>query len=234
MAGIVTADITFASNGGTAQGYVARPDDGATHPGVIVIQEWWGLDDHIKDIACRFANAGFVALAPDLYHGKVALVTEPNEAQKLMMAMDQAVVAKDLRGAMTTLSAMSNVAPKKVGVVGFCMGGLITMNVASQAGSNIGAAVAFYPFGYDPTEQEVEAIQAPTLIIYASEDESTPADKREQLRQWLTNHGKTFDMVIYQGRDHAFFNDTRAEVHHPADSADAWQRTIAWFTRYLK
>jgi carboxymethylenebutenolidase len=234
MAGIVTADITFASNGGTAQGYVARPDDGATHPGVIVIQEWWGLDDHIKDITRRFANAGFVALAPDLYHGTVVPVGEPNEAQKAMMAMDQAVVAQDLRGAMTTLSNMSDVAPKQVGVVGFCMGGFITMNVASQAGSNIGAAVAFYPGGYNPTEQEVAAIQAPVLIIYASEDHSTPAEKREQLRQWLTDNGKTFDMVIYQGRDHAFFNDTRPEIHDPSDSADAWQRTINWFTRYLK
>jgi carboxymethylenebutenolidase len=232
MADIVIEDITFASNGGSAQGYLARPDDGAQHPGLILIQEWWGLNAHIKDVARRYANAGYVALAPDLFHGK--MTTEPNEAQKLAMSLDQAQVARDLHGATQTLQAMTTVDPKRIGITGFCMGGLIAMVYAAQAGTNAGAVVAFYPGGYDPSEADVAAIQCPALLIYGSKDHSTPSEKREQLRKMLTDQGKTFDMVVYQGADHAFFNDTRPEVHDATAAADAWNRALDWFGRYLK
>ena len=231
MADIVTEDMTFASNGSTAQGYLARPADGKAHPGIIVIQEWWGLNDNIKDIARRFAGAGFIALAPDLYHGKV--VDEPNEAQKAAMALDQAEVAKDLRGALMALQGQRDVAPKKIGVSGFCLGGYITLVFAAQAGPELGAIAPFYPGGYDPTAEEVRHIQCPVQIIYGENDHSTPEDVRERLRTHLTDAGKTFDMIVYPGADHAFFNDTRSEVHDATASADAWSRTIAWFERYL-
>jgi carboxymethylenebutenolidase len=232
MASILTEEITFPSNGGTAAGYLAMPDDGATHPGVIVIQEWWGLNDNIKGIARRFAEAGFVALAPDLYHGKVT--KEPDIAQKEMMALDQAEVAKDLRGALVALQGRAEVAPKKIGVTGFCMGGFITMVFASQAGPELGAAVSFYGGGYDPTEDAVRAIQCPVLAIYGALDGSTPEPLREKLRAYMTAEGKTFDMVIYPDAEHAFFNDDRPQVHNPVASADAWNRTLAWFTQYLR
>ncbi len=232
MADIASATITFASNGGTTQGYLARPDDGASHPGVIVIQEWWGINDHIKDVARRFAGAGFVALAPDLYHGKV--IDEPNEAQKAMMALDQAEVAKDLKGALLALRARNDVAPKKIGVTGFCMGGFITLTFASQAGSELGAAVSFYGGGYQPTPDAVKSIQCPVLAIYGSEDDSTPAAMRDTFQQLLKANGKTFDMVVYPGAQHAFFNDTRPQVHDPIASADAWHRTVDWLARYLR
>ena len=139
MADVLTEEITFASNGGTASGYLARPDDTATHPGVIVIQEWWGINDNIKDIARRFAAVGFVALAPDLYHGKVT--AEPNEAQKAAMALDLNEVAKDLHGALVALQSRAEVTPKKIGVTGFCLGGMITLKFATQAGAELGAVI---------------------------------------------------------------------------------------------
>lgn len=233
MTGVVTEDITFRSNGGTANGYLARPDNAQPHPGVIVIQEWWGINANIKDIAQRFAQAGFVALAPDLYHGKVVPNGEPNEAQKAAMSLDHAEVAKNLQGALHALKARPDVAPKQIGVTGFCMGGRMTLSFASQAGAELGAAVGFYPGGYDPTEQAVAAIQCPVLALYGGEDTSTPQDTREKFRQYLTDQGKTFDMVVYPGAGHAFFNDTRPQVYAAAAAADAWQRTLAWFTRYL-
>lgn len=233
MAGVVTEDITFRSNGGTATGYLARPDDAQQHPGVIVIQEWWGINDNIKDIARRFAQAGFVALAPDLYHGQVVPNGEPNEAQKAMMSLDQAEVAKNLQGALQSLQARPEVGSQKIGVTGFCMGGRLTLIFASQAGAELGAAVGFYPGGYDPTEQDVAALQCPVLVMYGGEDDSTPPHLRDKFRKYLTDQGKTFDMVVYPGAGHAFFNDTRPQVYDTAAAADAWQRTLSWFTRYL-
>ncbi|MBA3825004.1 MAG: dienelactone hydrolase family protein [Ktedonobacterales bacterium] len=232
MADYLTTDITFPSNGGTATGYLARPSDGKPHPGIIVIQEWWGVNANIKAIAQRFAEAGFIALAPDLYHGKV--IDEPNEAQKAAMLLDQAEVANDLRGALTALQGYSDVAPKKLGVTGFCLGGLITLVFAAQAGPELGAIAPFYPGGYDPTEDDVRRIQCPIQLVYGERDHSSPEATRERLRKYLTDTGKTFDMIVYPGADHAFFNDTRAEVYDAAAAEDAWNRTVSWFTRYLR
>lgn len=231
MGTIRTEDITFASNGGTASGYLALPDDGAPHPGVIIIQEWWGLNEHIKDITRRFADAGFVALAPDLYHGKIA--TEPNTAQKEAMALDHAEVAKDLAGALKALQSRAEVAPKKIGVTGFCMGGFIALTFASQAGNELGAVASFYGGGYQPTEEGVRAIQSPVLAIFGGEDDSTPEANREKLRELMTDQGKTFDMIVYPGAHHAFFNNDRPEVYDSAAATDAWQRMLSWFSRYL-
>ena len=126
MPDIVTTSIEYPANGVNGMGYVARPDDGAAHPGVIVIQEWWGLDDHIKSIADRFAREGFVALAPDLYHGEFA--TEPDEARKLAMNMNREQAIKDLPARSRYLQSLIDVSPKKVGCIGFCMGGSMTLD----------------------------------------------------------------------------------------------------------
>jgi carboxymethylenebutenolidase len=234
MANIQTETITYRANGGTAKGYIARPDDQAQHPGVIVIQEWWGINDHIKAICQRFADAGYVALAPDLYHGRVILNGEPNEAQKAMMSLDQAEVAKNLHGAVQALRGRADVLPKRVGVVGFCMGGRLALLVASDEGSQIGAVSSFYGGGYDPTEDAVRAIQCPVLAIYGGQDNSTPEPVRERFRKYLADNGKTFDMVVYPGAHHAFFNDSRPEVYDSAAAEDAWNRTLTWFGHYLK
>src|SRR5690348_2757045 len=113
-------NVEFKVNGQPGKGYLARPDSDAPTRGVVVIQEWWGLDDHIKDVTSRFANAGYVALAPDLYHGKIVPVSEPDEARKALMALDFQRAVKEIIGAVAYLVAQPFVSPKKVGVIGFC------------------------------------------------------------------------------------------------------------------
>src|SRR5437016_12483652 len=117
--------VSFAANGGPCEGYLATPDGGGRRPAIVVIQEWWGLVPHIKDVADRFAREGFIALAPDLYHGEVA--TEPDEARKLVMNMNRQQAMKDLLGAVKRLQAVPEVSPKKIGCIGFCMGASLTL-----------------------------------------------------------------------------------------------------------
>src|SRR5260221_13698367 len=135
--------VQFPSNGSQASGYLARPDEDVPAPGVVVIQEWWGLDDHIKDLVNRFAKEGFLALAPDLYHGKVVPITEPNEAQKALMDMDRERAQKEINGAVAWLKAQPYVEPKKIGLIGFCIGGVLALHVAAKK-PDVGAVSAFY------------------------------------------------------------------------------------------
>src|SRR5947209_5798467 len=143
--GIRTESVTFRSNGDTANGHLAWPAGDGQFPAVVVIQEWWGLDDHIKDLTERMAREGFVALAPDLYHGQVA--TEPDDARKLVMALNMPIAMREIGGAIGYLSDLPVVEPKSVGVIGFCMGGRLSLTAASSGDERIGAAIAFYGGG---------------------------------------------------------------------------------------
>ena len=160
--------VVFAANGGKTSGYVTKPESGEG-PGVIVLQEWWGLVGHIKNVADRFAAAGYVALAPDLYHGDAA--TSPDEAGKLMMALEIEEAEKDLSGAVDYLMGISNSA--KIGIVGFCMGGQLALFAASKS-AHIGACVDFY--GIHPNvKPDYSQLKAPVLGLFAAKDGSAPA-----------------------------------------------------------
>ena len=220
--------IEFDSNGGKAEGYLSVPETGKG-PGVIVIQEWWGLVAHIKSVADRFAAEGFVALAPDMYHGKSA--TSPDEAGKLMMALNIAQTEKDLRGAVQYLLQHEAVTSEKVGTVGFCMGGVLSLYAASK-NEQVGACVIFY--GIHPhVMPELENLRAPVLGLYAENDKSVPPAAVHELEAKLKSLGKEVEMHIYPGTDHAFFNDTRPEVYNADAAADAWRRTIEFLRRHL-
>ncbi len=227
---IETSTVEFKANGATASGYFARPKADGKYPAVVVIQEWWGVDDHIKNLTERFAGQGFAALAPDLYHGKVA--KEPTDAQKLVMQvqMDQAI--KEVQGAVDYLIAQDFVEPDKAGVIGFCFGGGIAMRM-SYMGENIGAVVVFYGGGVDPTDEELKQVSAPILGIYGADDRGIPVDKVRKWEEKLKEFDKTNEMHIYEGAPHAFFNDTRAASYRKEASEDAWQRTLDWFKKYL-
>jgi carboxymethylenebutenolidase len=221
--------VEFQSNGGTAQGYLSMPDSGQG-PGVVVIQEWWGLVPHIKDVADRFAREGFVALAPDLYHGEVA--RSPDEAGKLMMALNIAQAERDLRGAVEYLSSHEATAGEKVGTVGFCMGGVLSLYAASK-NAQVGACVVFY--GIHPkVAPDFDNLRAPVLGLYAERDKSVPPAAVRALEEKLREHGKQVETHIYPGTDHAFFNDTRPEVYNAGAAADAWRRTTEFFRAHLK
>ena len=220
--------VEFASNGGQAGGYLAIPQSGSG-PGVVVIQEWWGLVDHIKDVCDRFAAEGFVALAPDLYHGKTT--KSPDEAGKLMMALRIDEAEKDLKGAIEYLLDHKATGGDKVGTVGFCMGGALSLYAATK-NPQVGACVVFYG-GHPNVKPDLANLQAPVLGIYAERDGFvTPAVVRD-LEQRLKALGKQIEVVIYPDADHAFFNDARPEVYKENAAADAWRRTIEFLHKHL-
>lgn len=220
--------VQFPFSGGTTQGYLSVPEQGSG-PGVIVIQEWWGLVDHIKDVCDRFAKEGFVALAPDLYHGKTT--KSPDEAGKLMMALRIDEAERDLAAAAKYLSTQDAVTSEKIGVVGFCMGGALSLYTATK-NPHIGACVVFYG-GHPNVKPDLPNLHAPVLGLYAERDGFvTPALVREAESK-LKELGKSVEVVMYPDADHAFFNDTRPEVYNAGAAEDAWRRTIEFLRKHL-
>jgi len=225
MAGV---NVEYPNNGGTANGYLATPASGSG-PGVIVIQEWWGLVPHIKDVCDRCAAAGYVALAPDMYHGAVA--KSPDEAGKLMMALRIDDAEKNLRGAIQFLLDQKATSGDKVGTVGFCMGGALSLYAASK-NAQVGACVIFY--GIHPNvKPDLANLQAPVLGLYAERDGFVTPAVVHELEGRLKAHGKSTEMHIYPGVDHAFFNDTRPEVYNEVAAQDAWSRVLRFFGDHL-
>ena len=221
--------IEFTSNGGSCPGYLATPASGSG-PGIIVIQEWWGLVPHIKDVADRFAKEGFVALAPDLYRGKAA--SEPDEAGKYMMALSMAQAGKDLSGAVDEVAKRGS--GSGVGVVGFCMGGGLTLVLACQRPDKVKAACPFYGvIPWPEAQPDWSKLAASVEGHYAEKDSFASPDAVEELENKLKALGKDAVMYVYPGADHAFFNDTRPEVYDVSASHLAFSRTVAHLRGHL-
>lgn len=209
-------------------GYVAIPASGHG-PGVIVIQEWWGLVGHIKSVADRFAGEGFVALAPDFYEGRST--TEPDEAGSLMMALNIEAAADLIRKSVDALLVMPETTGDKVGVVGFCMGGQLAM-FAACLDSRIGACVNFY--GIHPNVQpDFTKLSAPILGHFAERDDYASPAQVAALSEHLYELGKSHEFIQYDGVDHAFFNDDRPAVFNASAAADAWAKTLEFFRIHL-
>jgi carboxymethylenebutenolidase len=226
---IVTQMIEYASDAGVTPGYLAQPEREGQYPGLIAIQEWWGLVPHIKDVAERFAKQGFIALAPDLYHGQSA--AEPDEARKLAMELDRQRAVKEIVAAISYLQGLPQVSPKKIGVVGWCMGGSLTIATAA-ASPQVGAAVAFYGM---PADLNIVAdIRGPLLGLYGEHDHSIPPERVHQFQAALEKADVVHEVHIYPGAEHAFFNDTRPQIYNPDAAQDAWERTLDWLRRYLR
>ena len=218
--------VEFKSNGGTCTGYLA----GTSGPGVIVIQEWWGLVPHITDIADRFAAEGFVALAPDMYHGEAT--DEPDMAGKLLMSMNLATAGKDLSGAVDLLQERTG--RTKVGVTGFCMGGGLALMAACLRPDAIAAAAPFYGGMRPDTVIEWDNLAAVVEGHYAATDRGTAAPAAvKELEATLRAKGKNATFHVYPGTQHAFFNDTRPEVYDAAVAKTSWDRTLALFRANL-
>ena len=219
--------VQFPSNGGNTSGYLATPSSGKG-PGVLVIQEWWGLADHIKRVCDRFAAEGFSALAPDMYHGKTA--TEPDEAGKLFMALNIAQAEKDLRGAAKVLAEHSST--PKIGVVGFCMGGQLAL-FAATLNSNVGACVNFY--GVHPNvKPDYSKLSGPVLGLFAEKDGFVTPQTARDVDAAIKKAGKQSEIHIYPNVDHAFFNDDNAAAYNKPAAEDAWKRTLGFFKANLK
>ena len=224
---ITSSTVEFAANGEGAPGYLSRPQREGPRPGIVLIQEWWGLEEHIKDVARRFASDGFVTLAPDLYHGQVT--SEPSEAMKLAQGMDLDRAMKELNGAVAYLKRQP-FSTGKVGIIGYCMGGGLSIATAC-VNRDLDACVVYYGGNPTPLEQ-VQNINCSILGLYAELDEritSTVGD----LEAALDRYGKQHEIHVYPGAQHSFFNDTRPNIYDAEAAMDAWERTLAFFNAQL-
>jgi carboxymethylenebutenolidase len=225
--------VRFASNGDTAEGYLALPASGSG-PGVMVVQEWWGLVPQIQQVCDRLAAEGFVAFAPDLYRGDIAAHTEMDKAAHLMNTLPMDRAARDMGGAVDFLVAHDAVRGDKVGVVGFCMGGMLALVVAAQQGDKIGAVAPFYgaPLGDDGPDWS--GLTAPVRGHYAGDDAFFPADAVGALESRLKGMGKDVQFEMHEGAGHAFTNDADVFGTYDADlSAKTWKATIEFLHERL-
>ncbi len=231
MSVVRTSKVDLHVNGDGAYAFVAQPDDDASHPGLVLIQEWYGIEPHILDLAQKLAAQGFVVAVPDLYHGKVA--TEPDDAMRMIMMIRGNVdkAANEIIGALETVKAMPNVDPKRLGLIGFCIGGFMTYTVASRY-ADLGAAVPFYGAGYDPTPEDVAKVNAPVLAIYGSKDDSVSAEQRQKIEQMYKEAGKDYTMKVYDA-GHAFINPVHGNGNEQAAS-EAWPLAINFLKEHLR
>lgn len=224
---IKTSREIFEGDGLKVDAFVARPDDVEKAPAVIIVHEWWGLNQHIEDVAQRFAEEGFIAVATDLYEGKAT--KDAQEAAKLMGALKQEDGLAQLRVVLKRLRAMPEVT--SVGVTGFCMGGTFALLLACDA--KVEASAPFY--GDAPSDPSVIGkLNCPVLFIGAEKDQWITLEKMNRLDAMLKQYDKEGEVRIYKGADHAFFNDTRPDVYSRADAEDAWKRVIEFFNKHLR
>ncbi len=221
--------VEFPSNAHTCQGYLSSPSSGKG-PAIVVIQEWWGLVPHIQDLVDRFAKEGFLAVAPDLYHGKTT--TSPDEAGKMLMELDAERAEREIAGAGDYLLKRPECSSKTYGVVGFCMGGAL----AQYTGVNekkVSATVSFYG-GFRKLDMDWTNLAGAILLIYAGNDRNVRPEQGVELEKKLKQLGKDVQVQVYPGTEHAFFNDTRKNVYNAAAAQDAWKRTAEFFRGHVK
>ena len=195
--------VDFRSNGSDASGYLVKPAAGSG-PGVLVIQEWWGLDSATKEMADRLAVAGFVALAPDLYHGELAGHTEMDKAGKLMHALPPDRAGRDMSGAIDYLASHPAVKGEGIGVVGFCMGGMLALIIAANRPDKVKAVVPFYGFPQGASEPDWSKMTATVRGHMAEHDDFFPPAAARALEAKLLRMGKDVTMTVHEGTGHAF------------------------------
>jgi carboxymethylenebutenolidase len=223
-------DVQFQANGGTASGYLAEPESGRG-PGLVVLQEWWGLDDHIRKVCDRFADEGFFALAPDFYRGETT--EQPDEAQQKMMAMSMDEAEKDMRGAVDYLAAHEGV-EGGIGAVGWCLGGGLAVWTAS-VNPKVAAVTTFYyvmPHG----KPDFSNVGGPVLGHFGTNDDFVPVDDAKALEREIRDaSGQDVTFEFYEGAGHAFFAEhDRIGTYDEGHAKRAWDKTLDFFRRHLE
>jgi carboxymethylenebutenolidase len=221
---MTTETLNLQTSRGNTTAHVARPDTD-TAAAVLLIHEWWGINDHIRDIAGRYANEGFLCIAPDLYRGKVA--TNTDEASKLMQDLAIEDGVETIREAISEAKLEYKV--QKIGITGFCMGGTFALRAACEI-DELAAAAPFY--GDIPPEDVLKDLKAPTLFIAGSRDNWINTEKVNALKEAAKKYELPVEVMVYDA-DHAFFNNTRPEVYNADASADAWRRVLDLFRKHL-
>jgi carboxymethylenebutenolidase len=229
----MTSTVEFRSNGSTASGYLATPTSGKG-PGVLVIQEWWGLDSGIKEMADRLAAAGFVALAPDLYHGELAQHDEMDKASHLMQSLPADRAGRDMSGAVDFLASHANVTGKGIGVVGFCMGGMLSFIIAANRPDKVKAIVPFYGFPQGLAEPDWSTLTAAISGHMAEHDDFFPPAAAHALEAKLRAMGKDVTLTVHPRTGHAFMGPHNAlGTHNPAVAAKVWPEAMAFLHTQL-
>ncbi len=225
--------IEFRSNGNNAGGYLAMPHSG-TGPGVIVVQEWWGLDSGIKEMTDRLATAGFVALAPDLYHGELAGHMEMDKAAELMNSLPSERAGRDMSGAVDYLANHEATTGDGIGVMGFCMGGLLTFVLAALRPDKIKAAVPFYGFPQGDDQPDYSKIEASIQGHMAENDDFFPPAAAMHLHNELQALGKNASITVHKGSGHAFMAPHNAlGTQDPDLAAEVWPKATAFLHDHL-
>jgi len=221
-----TETINLKTSFGQTTAYAASPEVAEPRASVILIHEWWGINDHVRDLVGRYAREGYLCVAPDLYRGKTA--TDPTEASALMnaLALDDGIAT--IRATASELTNRRSV--EKIGITGYCMGGTFALRAACEI-DTLGAAAPFY--GDIPDDATLSKLKVATLFIAGKRDGWINPEKVQGLKDAATKHGLPVEVVSYDA-DHAFFNDTRPEVYDAKAAADAWRRVLDLFDKRLR
>jgi carboxymethylenebutenolidase len=222
--------VSYKSGDETVQGLLYTPVGKGPFPAMIVIHEWWGLNDWVKEQASKLADQGYVALAIDLYRGKVA--TTPDMAHEIMRGVPEDRAKRDLHAAFEFLAAQPNVKKDRIGAIGWCMGGGYSLDVALQE-PTLAADVINY--GHLATDKEaLKKINAPILGLFGAQDRGITPDDVHKFGQALVDLGKKIDVKIYDDAGHAFENPNNKDGYRAEDTADAWKRTLDFLSSTLK
>jgi carboxymethylenebutenolidase len=225
--------VEFKSNGNMASGYLAKPAAGSG-PGVLVIQEWWGLDDSLKQMADRLAASGFVALAPDLYHGQIAGHTEMDKAAKLMQALPPDRAGRDMSGAVDYLASHEAVTTRGIGVVGFCMGGMLSFIIAANRPDKVRAVVPFYGFPQGASEPDWSKMTAAVSGHMAEHDDFFAPAAAQALEKKLRAMGKNVTLTVHAGAGHAFMGPHNAlGTLNTKLAAQIWPQAVSFLKTNL-
>jgi carboxymethylenebutenolidase len=222
--------VSYKSGDETVQGVLYTPEGKEPFPGIIVIHEWWGLNDWVKEQAAKLSDQGYVTLAVDLYRGKVA--TTPDEAHEIMRGLPEDRAKRDLHAAVEFLSSQSNVKKDRIGSIGWCMGGGFSLDVALQEPTLKADVINYGHLATDPAS--LQKINASVLGLFGGQDRGIPVEDVKKFEQTLKGQGKKVEIVIYPEAGHAFENPNNKAGYRAEDAADAWKRTTAFFASTLK
>ena len=222
--------VSYKSGDETVEGVLYTPSGTGPFPAIIVIHEWWGLNDWVKEQASKLSDQGYIALAVDLYRGKVAKT--PDEAHEIIRGVPEDRAKRDLRAAFAFLSSQSNVKKDRIGAIGWCMGGGYSLDVALQEPTLAADVINYGHLATDP--ESLKKINAPILGIFGAQDRGIPVADVRKFGETLDKMGKKIEIKIYDDAGHAFENPNNKEGYRAADAADAWKRTVDFFGLTLK
>jgi carboxymethylenebutenolidase len=237
---VSSSTVQLNTSDGKMEAYVAQPKGVGAYPGVVVIQEAFGVNDHIKKVTERIAAEGYVAIAPDIFHREAERLIPYADMKKAIATLQRVVDGKameDIGAAIAQLKAQGNVKSGSIGVTGFCMGGRLTYLAAAHHASEVKCAVPYYgggiPMGNPSPLSRTGEIKCPMYLFFGAKDQLIPQDHVEQIRAELTAKKAAFQLHVYPEAGHGFFCDERGS-YHETSAKDAWEKTKAFFAQHLK